>query len=91
MNKLFNSAVRVKILALLYGMECCEFGYLKERLKLTDGNLEHHLNKLENYELITQKKTVIRNKLKTEVKITKKGKDEFKNYLEEILRLSKSE
>jgi DNA-binding MarR family transcriptional regulator len=86
---IFNSIVRVKILALLYGSEFCEFNYLKEKLKLTDGNLEHHLKKLEKNGFVEIKKSIVGGKVRTIVKITKKGRMEFKNYLYEILELAK--
>ncbi|WP_457612775.1 transcriptional regulator [Methanocaldococcus sp.] len=88
--KVFNSVVRVKILALLYGLEYCEFGYLKEKLNLTDGNLEHHLKKLEEIGFIETKKSLIKGKIKTIIKITEKGRTAFKNYIYEILQLSKN-
>ena len=87
--KIFNSVVRVKILALLYGLEYCEFSYLKEKLNLTDGNFEHHLKKLEESGFIEIKKSIIKGKIKTIIKITKKGRVAFKNYIYEILQLSK--
>ncbi|ACX73270.1 transcriptional regulator, MarR family [Methanocaldococcus vulcanius M7] len=88
--KVFNSVVRVKILALLYGLEYCEFSYLKEKLNLTDGNLEHHLKKLEEIGFIETKKSLIKGKIKTIIKITEKGRTAFKNYIYEILQLSKN-
>ena len=89
--KIFNSVVRVKILALLYGLEHCEFNYLKDKLNLTAGNLEHHLKKLEEVGFIEIKKTIIKGRVKTIIKITKKGREEFKRYLYDILELSKEE
>jgi len=88
--KIFNSVVRVKILALLYGLDYCEFGYLKEKLNLTDGNLEHHLKKLEKVGFIEIKKSVVKGRIRTIIKITIKGREAFKNYLYEILQLSKN-
>ena len=87
--RVFNSIVRVKILALLYGSEYCEFNYLKERLNLTDGNLEHHLKKLEKNGFIELRKSIINGRIKTVVKITEKGRNEFKKYLYEILELTR--
>jgi len=87
--KIFNSVVRVKILALLYGLDYCEFGYLKEKLNLTDGNLEHHLKKLEENGFIEMKKSIVGSRVKTIIKITEKGRVAFKNYIYEILQLSK--
>ncbi|XRO77549.1 transcriptional regulator [Methanocaldococcus sp. 10A] len=88
--KIFNSVVRVKILALLYGLEYCEFNYLLEKLNLTPGNLEHHLKILEKENYIEIKKSIIKRKVKTIIKITDKGREEFKKYIYEILELSKN-
>ncbi|WP_423791978.1 transcriptional regulator [Methanocaldococcus indicus] len=87
--KIFNSEIRVKILATLYGREFCEFSYLKEKLNLTDGNLEHHLKILEKVNYIEIIKIIHKGKLKSIIKITDKGKESFRNYINELLRLSK--
>ena len=60
-----------------------------KKLNLTDGNLEHHLRKLEECGFIEIKKSIISGRVKTIVKITKKGRVAFKNYIYEILQLSK--
>ncbi len=86
--KIFNSETRVKILALLYGREFCDFNYIREKLNLTSGNLEHHLNILKKADLIEEKKTFYNNRIRTIIKITDKGKEEFKKFLNEIIYLS---
>ncbi|WP_456420137.1 transcriptional regulator [Methanocaldococcus infernus] len=85
---IFNSEVRIKILALLYGMEYCEFSYLREKLKVSPGNLEHHLKILEKEGLVIIKKAITKKGIRTVVKITEKGKEEFKKFLGEILNLT---
>ncbi|WP_456472775.1 transcriptional regulator [Methanocaldococcus sp.] len=84
---IFNSEVRIKILALLYGLEFCEFKYLMEKLNLTPGNLEHHLKILEREGFIEVKKTIFKGKVRTIIKITEKGREEFKKFLENVLNL----
>ncbi|CAB3287972.1 Transcriptional regulator, ArsR family [Methanocaldococcus lauensis] len=88
MSKVFNSEIRVKILAILYGMEYCEFTYLLEKLKTTEGNLWAHLKKLEKEGYIIIKKYPFKKRIKTIVKITDVGRENFKKYLTELLRLS---
>lgn len=87
MNKLFNSEVRVKILAVLYGAEYCEFTYLREKLKTTEGNLWVHLKKLEKENYVKIKKYPSKKRVKTIVKITETGRTEFKKYITELLNL----
>ena len=87
MNKLFNSEVRVKILAVLYGAEYCEFTYLLEKLKTTEGNLWIHLKKLEKEEYVEIKKYPSKKRVKTIVKITEIGRTKFKEYITELLNL----
>ena len=90
MNKLFNSEARVKILAVLYGMEYCEYTYLVNKLNITDGNLWNHLKKLEQENYILIKKYPLKNKIKTIIKLTDLGRENFKKYLIELLELSNS-
>jgi len=87
MNRLFNSEVRVKILAVLYGAEYCEFTYLLEKLKTTEGNLWVHLKKLEKENYVKIKKYPSKKRVRTIVKITKTGRTEFKKYITELLNL----
>ena len=87
MNKLFNSEVRVKILAVLYGAEYCEFTYLLEKLKTTEGNLWIHLKILEKENYVEIKKYPSKNRVKTVIKITEIGRTEFKKYIAELLNL----
>ena len=88
MNKIFNSEVRVKILATLYGLEYCEFNYLRDKLNTSEGNLWAHLKKLEKVEYISIKKRPVNNKIRTMIYITSKGRVEFKKFICEILELS---
>ncbi|NPA62373.1 MAG: hypothetical protein GXN95_02330, partial [Methanococci archaeon] len=46
--------------------------------------------KLEEIGFIETKKSLIKGKIKTIIKITEKGRTAFKNYIYEILQLSKN-
>jgi len=87
MGKLFNSEIRVKILAALYGTEYCEYTYLLEKLRTTEGNLWIHLKKLEKENYVEIKKYPSKKRVKTIVIITETGRTEFKKYITEILNL----
>ncbi|HIP91416.1 MAG TPA: winged helix-turn-helix transcriptional regulator [Methanothermococcus okinawensis] len=88
MDNIFNSKVRVKILALLYGVKYCEFNYLLKKLETSPGNLWSHLKKLEREGYIEIKKYPLKKGVRTVVKITDKGIEKFREYLNELLELS---
>jgi len=88
MDSIFNSEVRVKVLALLYGVKYCEFNYLLKKLGTSPGNLWTHLKKLEKEGYIEVKKYPLKKGVRTIVKITEKGAEKFKEYLNELMKLS---
>jgi len=91
MDNIFNSEVRVKVLALLYGVKYCEFNYLLKKLGTSPGNLWTHLKKLEKEGYVEVKKYPLKKGVRTIVKITEKGTEKFREYLNELLKLSGAE
>ena len=91
MDSIFNSEVRVKVLALLYGVKYCEFNYLLKKLGTSPGNLWTHLKKLEKEGYVEVKKYPLKKGVRTIVKITEKGTEKFREYLNELLKLSGGE
>jgi len=91
MDSIFNSEVRVKVLALLYGVKYCEFNYLLKKLGTSPGNLWTHLKKLEKEGYVEVKKYPLKKGVRTIVKITEKGTEKFREYLNELLKLSGAE
>ena len=91
MDSIFNSEVRVKVLALLYGVKYCEFNYLLKKLGTSPGNLWTHLKKLEKEGYVEVKKYPLKKGVRTIVKITEKGAEKFREYLNELLKLSGGE
>ena len=67
-------------MALLIREEELPFKAIKEELGLTDGNLASHIKKLESEELVEVEKFFEGKKPKTVLKVTQRGKDEFKRY-----------
>ncbi len=84
---IFNSEIRVKILAALYGVDYCEFKYLLDKLKTTEGNLWSHLKRLEKEGYVVIKKYPTKNGIRTIIKATDIGRNEFKKYITEVLNL----
>jgi len=89
LNKTIHQKARLGIMSILLASEEAEFNYLKEKLNLTDGNLSSHLSLLEKEKYIKIRKKFVKKKPKTLCQITEKGRQAFKEYLdnlEEIIR-----
>ncbi|MBU1659080.1 transcriptional regulator [bacterium] len=83
-DTLLHQPVRSKLISLLISNEELPFGALKKMLDLSDGNLSSHLKKLEEQEYIHIEKFFEAKRPKTVVSITKKGREAFKNYINEL-------
>ena len=83
-DPLLHQEVRSKLVSLLIANEELPFKALKEYLKVTDGNLSSHLNKLESAKYVKIEKSFEGKRPKTVVFITKEGKKAFKKYIEEL-------
>jgi DNA-binding MarR family transcriptional regulator len=83
-DELILSKTRLGIIsALLVGDEL-EFTYLRDALKLTDGNLSVQIRKLEEAGYIKVKKTFINRKPKTFCRITTKGRKAVRNLIDKL-------
>jgi DNA-binding MarR family transcriptional regulator len=90
LNKAIHQKARLGIMSILMASEEAEFNYLKERLKLTDGNLSTHLSLLEKERYIRIKKKFVKKKPKTLCQMTEKGRQAFKEYLENLEKIIRS-
>ena len=95
LDNIIHQPIRLQIMASLIALEAGEqvdFTYLRELLKLTDGNLGAHLSKLEEVGYIKVEKTFVDRKPRTFVNATGKGRDAFEyhvNALRQIIRSKK--
>jgi DNA-binding MarR family transcriptional regulator len=87
LNKAIHQKARLGIMSILMASEEAEFNYLKERLKLTDGNLSTHLSLLEKEKYIRIRKKFVKKKPKTLFQMTEKGRQAFKEYLENLEKI----
>jgi DNA-binding MarR family transcriptional regulator len=91
LNEIIHQPVRLRLMAVLTALQPdtqVVFGYLKDTLELTDGNLGAHLHKLEEVGYVTISKTFVRNKPQTYVEVTAAGRKAFAEHtaaLREIL------
>lgn len=86
-DPLIHQPVRLRIMATLAAIDedaVVDFSYLREMLDLTDGNLGAHLAKLEGAGYITQHKSFVDRKPKTDVRRTPRGKFAFDEHVEAL-------
>jgi DNA-binding MarR family transcriptional regulator len=83
LDPVIHQPARLRIMAALAAMECgprVDFSYLKDRLKLTDGNLGAHLITLEEAGYIDVEKTFVGRRPKTFLRLNDKGRAAFSAY-----------
>jgi DNA-binding MarR family transcriptional regulator len=92
LNEIIHQPVRLRIMATLVSLEPdieVDFTYLRDLLKVTDGNLGAHLRKLEEAGYINTNKTFVNRKPRSFISVTPKGRkvfDEHVQALEVILK-----
>ncbi|MEX0653355.1 MAG: transcriptional regulator [Phycisphaeraceae bacterium] len=92
LDPVIHQPVRLRIMTAMASLEPdahVEFVYLRDRLKLTDGNLGAHLSKLEAAGYIVLDKTFVSRKPRTYVHLTMAGRQAFERHvaaLQAILR-----
>jgi DNA-binding HxlR family transcriptional regulator len=82
LDEILHSRIRLAIVSVLVAVEELEFTPLRDRVGATDGNLNAHLKKLEESGYIAVKKQFVRRKPVTGYRLTAKGRDSFKKYVE---------
>jgi len=90
LNKAIHQKARLGIMSILMASRQVEFNYLKDRLKLTDGNLSSHLSLLEKEKYIKIKKKFVKKKPKTSCQMTDKGRQAFEEYLGNLEKIIRS-
>ncbi|MBN2613769.1 MAG: transcriptional regulator [Bacteroidales bacterium] len=91
LNKNFESRVRMGIMSVLMVNDYVDFNTLKELLDITDGNLSSHISALEKNNLIKVTKQFIGKKPNTRYEATNQGRKAFKEHLDYLDRLLKSQ
>ena len=83
-DKLIHEPARLTIMSHLLVVEEMDFLFLKSQTGLSWGNLSAHLQKLERAGYISIKKTFMKKKPYTVLRLTPKGKQVFKEYQKEM-------
>jgi DNA-binding transcriptional ArsR family regulator len=90
LNKGFENRVRLGIMSILIVNDYADFNFLKENLKLTDGNLASHLKALEKLEYVDMQKEFIGRKPNTKYMVSKLGRKAFSEHLDALESLLKN-
>ena len=91
LNKVFESRIRLGIMSVLMVNDSVDFNTLKELLDTSDGNLSSHLSSLEKNKLIKITKQFIGKKPNTRYEATETGRKAFKDHLDYLDKLLKSQ
>ena len=91
LNKIFDSRIRLGIMSVLVVNDRVDFNTMKELLDVTDGNLASHISSLEKSGLIEVSKQFVGKKPNTRYAATEKGKLEFREHLDYLDKLLKSQ
>ena len=83
-DELILSKTRLGIISALIGGDKLELTYLRNALKLSDGNLSVQIRKLEEAGYIKVEKVFIGRKPKTFCKITDKGQKAVRNLISKL-------
>jgi DNA-binding MarR family transcriptional regulator len=92
LNEIIHQTIRLRIMAALVTLEKgdeVDFGYLRDLLGVTDGNLGAHLRRLEEAGYIDVNKVFVERKPRTYVSATAEGRNVFNGHvaaLESILK-----
>jgi DNA-binding transcriptional ArsR family regulator len=83
-DRIIHEPARLMIMAHLYVIESADFLFLMRQTGLTWGNLSSHLSKLENADYVEIKKEFKGKKPHTMLRLTDKGRDAFKKYVQSM-------
>lgn len=89
-SKIFDAKIRIQMVASLY-VDDLTYNQLKQICKCSDGNMTTHTKKLIDEKFVTVKKRFLNNKPLTTYHLTKKGKEEFTNYVNTLQTFIKGE
>ena len=87
LNEIIHQPVRLRIMATLVSLEPdseVDFTYLRDLLKVTDGNLGAHLRKLEEAGYIVAEKTFVNRKPRSFISATSEGRKVFDEHVQAL-------
>lgn len=91
LDELIHERVRLGIVSALAAAGELSFTELRDLLKVTDGNLSVHARVLEKAGYIAIEKSFVDRRPRTSLKLSAKGKDAFKRYVQRLEELVKKQ
>lgn len=89
LDDVVHQRARLGILAILAEVDEADFGYLKEQLALTDGNLATHIAVLEKAEYVTVRKGFEGKRPRTWVAASAQGRAAYAAEIDALRRIVK--
>lgn len=90
LNKAFESRVRLGIMSMLMVNDWMDYNEIKDKLRLTDGNLASHITGLEKLNFIEVRKRFVGKKTNTSYKVTRSGRKAFLEHINALEKLLKN-
>lgn len=87
LDPLLHSQLRLAVMSILINLDEADFVYLKDKTTSTAGNLSVQLDKLSAAGYISIEKGFVGKKTRTVCRVTKKGRDAFEQYVEDLKSL----
>lgn len=87
LDPLLHSQLRLAVMSILMNLDEADFVYLKDKTTSTAGNLSVQLDKLSAAGYISIEKGFVGKKTRTVCRVTKKGRDAFEQYVEDLKSL----
>lgn len=84
LDPLLHSQLRLAVMSILMSVEEVDFVYLRQQTESTAGNLSVQLDKLSNAGYISVEKGFQGKKTRTVCRVTERGREAFRNYVETI-------
>ncbi|MGC3977130.1 MAG: transcriptional regulator [Paludibacteraceae bacterium] len=84
LDPLLHSELRLAVMSILISVESADFVYIKEQTKATAGNLSVQIDKLSEAGYIEVERGFLGKRTRTVCKMTTKGAEAFKNYVEAL-------
>jgi len=84
LDPLLHSELRLAMMSILISVESADFVYIKEQTKATAGNLSIQIDKLSEAGYIEVERGFLGKRTRTVCKMTPKGVEAFKNYVEAL-------
>lgn len=89
LDPLLHSQLRLAVMSILMSVEEADFVYLRQQTESTAGNLSVQLDKLSTAGYISVEKGFQGKKTRTVCRVTERGREAFRNYVEKIRKYLK--